>query len=144
MVMANCENCGAEIKGRSKRACSRKCGVQLAVKEGRWHLPNPPNSYGPTNTNWKGGKRKQGGYIYVLAPPDHPIRGLSRGRRRYIAQHRLVMEKHLGRYLEPFEAVHHRNGIKTDNRIKNLEIVPHARPNGIVVCPHCQKAFEVH
>lgn len=38
-------------------------------------------------------------------------------------KHRFIMEMHMGRKLNPNEVVHHKNEIKTDNRIENLEIM---------------------
>ncbi len=76
----------------------------------------------------------------TLYLPEHP-RASTKGR---FLEHRLVMEQHLGRFLEPEEKVHHRNGVKLDNRIANLQIVTLARPNGTVICPHCRREFQVH
>lgn len=57
------------------------------------------------------------GYRQVFTP-THP-NSYNDG---YIAEHRLVMEAHLGRFLEKGEEVHHINGNKLDNRIENLQL----------------------
>ena len=68
------------------------------------------------------------GYLKELAK-GHPYAD-SYG---YVMQHRLVMERHLGRTLGPKERVHHKNGIRDDNRLENLELwnVDHKDPAGV-------------
>ena len=86
---------------------------------------------------WKGGRFTDAhGYIYVHTP-YHP-RANQHG---YVYEHRLVMEKELGRFLKKEELVHHKNQIKTDNRVENLIIVYPKIHFGEVNCPYCQKKF---
>ncbi len=70
------------------------------------------------NTFWRGGLSvDKAGYILEHAP-EHP--NATRG--GYVRQHRLVMERHLGRYLLRSEVVDHLNGDTSDNRIENLQL----------------------
>jgi hypothetical protein len=59
------------------------------------------------------------GYVYVQSI-NHP-RANNSG--KYVFEHILVMEKKLGRFLSSNELVHHKNEIKTDNRIENLMVM---------------------
>ena len=73
---------------------------------------------GKNNPQWKcGRKRLTTGYIYKLCR-NHPYANI----RGYVMEHRLVMESHLKRILNPREEIHHINGIKDDNRIENLQL----------------------
>lgn len=77
---------------------------------------------GEKNPLWKGGKFISQGYVYIRLYEDDPYFPMVKksGHINYIQEHRLVMAKNLNRFLEPWEVVHHKNGIRNDNRIENL------------------------
>jgi uncharacterized protein (DUF1330 family) len=70
---------------------------------------------GKISNNWKGGKAMAGGYVMVHKP-EHPFAKKD----GYVLEHRLVVEKYIGRYLTKKEEVHHINGNREDNRKINL------------------------
>lgn len=116
------------------RTCSKSCGLKLLNAE------KPGRTSGENGGRWKGGKRiGRGGYVHVWKP-DHP--SLAGTKRKYVLEHRLVMEQHLGRPLKRDEYVHHLNGVRDDNRIENLELWAKHQPPGqrehqMQHCPTC-------
>lgn len=78
------------------------------------------------NGNWKGGKTYHKGGYRMVAAPGHP----RTTKTRYVFEHILVMEKKIGRYLTEDETVHHKNGVRDDNRLCNLELWTTNHPAG--------------
>lgn len=73
---------------------------------------------GEESGKWKGGRyTAPNGYVYVRAK-GHP----NANKRGYALEHTIVMAEMIGRPLRKGESVHHKNGIKTDNRPENLEL----------------------
>lgn len=95
-----------------QRIC-HKCQIDSQRREN--------NLSGAKHPAWKGG-RFTCVYTRVWLNPDnfyYPM-ATTKG---YVREHRLVMAKHLGRCLQPWEIIHHINGIKDDNRLENLQLV---------------------
>lgn len=108
----------------ARYADPRERAAQAERTRRRWEQADGPYSNlhtkrGAEHHSWKGGEVMSAGYVHVYAP-DHPRR---RASSPYVARCRLVMEAVLGRLLEPGELVHHRNGIKTDDRPENLVVL---------------------
>ncbi len=102
-----CQQCANLSNGRKRRA--------------HWH------------PYWKGGRRKYRGYISIFISPESPFWGMVYQKFRtkstkqitggYVLEHRLILAQSLNRCLTDNEIVHHKNGIKTDNRFENLHLI---------------------
>lgn len=101
------------ILGRASKLVNKWCkklGIQMRPRG---------QKFGPEHKGWKGGRRvDKDGYILTYAP-DHPA---AHPRAKTVREHRLVMEKVLGRYLLPEEVVHHKDEDKQNNHPDNLEL----------------------
>jgi hypothetical protein len=147
-IIDKCLACGTDfltipqrrnvLNQKRGRFCSRKCGSKA--------LGGHKNKVGSLSHCWRGGRNViRGGYIEVFKP-EHPY---ARGG-KYVREHRLVMEQMLGRYLEPWEEVHHKNGVRADNRPENLELWIRSHPAGArhneaaQHCPTCSCSPTIH
>lgn len=111
-----CPVCGKPIyrkpyllKKHKFNTCSRKCRSIFFSRNFRGNKAN----------NWRGGKGLTIDGYYKIYYPSHPFAN----KHGYILEHRLIMEKMINRYLTPKDIVHHKNGTRTDNRKKNLDLI---------------------
>lgn len=141
-------------KIKPRNYCSRRCFGIVRIKQKRkcllcknsvkWAGKEPKycsvrcygiSKRGENNSNYKcGGFIDPDGYRKI----SKPFNKRKHKKDFYIQEHRLVMEKHLGRPLKKWEIVHHINGNKIDNRVKNLVVTTqsiHAREHGKELYP---------
>lgn len=116
-IWVSCSDCGKYrwVCYINKKPISTRCSK----------CNKPINAKGERNYFWNGGKTiDSSGYVNIKIWRDNPYYSMAK-KIGYVLEHRLVMAQHLGRCLLKSEIVHHRNGIKSDNRIENLELVSH-------------------
>ncbi|OJD66230.1 hypothetical protein BAU26_10125 [Bacillus sp. N35-10-4] len=119
-----CCVCGEVFKTKPshwerRKACSRKCDNKR--RETMYLGKDNPNfeNRGAKNPLFKGGRRVNSrGYVLVYHP-EHP----NCDQDGYVMEHRYIMSLHLGRPLEDWEVVHHKDHNKQNNEISNLEVM---------------------
>jgi hypothetical protein len=121
--------------GRVYGTCG-SCGGMTARKETTLCRPcHTAKRRTESCSNPKWSKDKYGYMISRVTDSDGAVRNLS--------QHREVMAEHLGRPLRSDESVHHKNGIRDDNRIENLELWSRWQPSGQRVADKVAWAVEL-
>lgn len=121
----DCLVCGHSFyskKCEKRQYCSHKCYSESLKGKAGWNIGKKfPERSGKNHPRFKENKRDSGGYVLILMP-EHPFAMIN----RYVFEHRLVVEKIIGRYLLPTEIVHH-EGTKDDNRPQKLIAFTHKR-----------------
>lgn len=118
---------------QGKHTCQCGCGGVITIQiqhhvrgvprflDGHYSRANNPMTgrFADKNPNYNSGRHiSPAGYVLVLVPPER-----RRGKSKYVPEHRLVVEAHIGRELTDGEVVHHKDRNKTNNHIDNLQVM---------------------
>lgn len=116
MAWKQCKQCKIRFFRRGTKGIfhSVECYGKSRVGVKRTH-----NMSGKNNPKWRGGRViDKDGYVLVYCP-SHPHPRI----KCYVLEHRLKIEKRIGRYLRKNEVIHHKNNNKQDNRLSNLVLM---------------------
>jgi HNH endonuclease len=105
-MTTTCTHCGTSISEKRLRRQAQYCSVAC------YRAARHRRKYRSRRTKEISGRATTNGYVRWTFS-GYPS----------IAEHRVLMEQHIGRELLPTEFVHHRNENRSDNRVENLEIM---------------------
>jgi hypothetical protein len=126
-IWSSCIDCG-----KSRWVCMRH-GLPSSLRCNSCAVKNRPVLLkGYRHHQWKGGKVTNHNYVLVWVPPDDFFAPM-RNAQGYVREHRIVVARQLGRCLHMWEIVHHKNHIRDDNRIENLQLVSDDRHKQITI-----------
>jgi hypothetical protein len=118
----------------------RDAGIEIIRTTDRAHPANgiatERTASGTSCVTW----RLKNGYVLVRVANDHPLFLYTNG--GWVEEHRLRMMEKLGRPLAEGENVHHKNGVRDDNRLRNLELWSTSQPPGASVQHKIRWAIE--
>ena len=118
-----CEGCGKErwVQYKHGKSISVRCyKCAMNTEERRAWLASRPR--GPESPHWKNGRQRQNdGYVLVWMDANDFFFPMA-DHRGYVLEHRLIMARYLGRCLQSWEIVHHKDGVRDNNNLDNLEL----------------------
>jgi hypothetical protein len=131
-----CAKRSKQVRNARCRRCAGICSAKSRRKEA-YHR-------GAGNSAWKGGRLvASNNYIYVWLEESSPYFPMAT-HNGYVMEHRLIIAQSIGRCLLRTEHVHHKNGMKDDNRIENLQLVSQADHHTFTkMCAHCDLRKEI-